>query len=333
MKKMRYTYSILFVLLVLAILLAICWGSYAMSPMDVVRTLLGNGTKLQHITIFTLRLPRMIVALLVGVALSTAGGLLQTITKNDLADSGILGINAGAALAAVVFISVQGDSYYQALGSLSIFVLPFVAMLGALLAALLIYKLAYRRGIQPQRLLLIGIGVNIAITALISFYSFKGSAQDYNRILVWTSGSLWGSSWSYAFAIAPMILFICYLVYREHRKMDVMVLGDEVAIGLGVDVEKERKKLLLYAVLLAGCATAVAGSISFLGLLAPHIAKKLVGPRHKQFLFVSALLSSMLILVADSFSRNLFSPLEIPVGITISLIGVPYFIYLMMKEA
>lgn len=333
MKKMRYTYSILFVLLVLAILLAICWGSYAMSPMDVVRTLLGNGTKLQHITIFTLRLPRMMVALLVGVALSTAGGLLQTITKNDLADSGILGINAGAALAAVVFISFQGDSYYQALGSLSIFVLPFVAMLGALLAALLIYKLAYRRGIQPQRLLLIGIGVNIAITALISFYSFKGSAQDYNRILVWTSGSLWGSSWSYAFAIAPMILFICYLVYREHRKMDVMVLGDEVAIGLGVDIEKERKKLLLYAVLLAGCATAVAGSISFLGLLAPHIAKKLVGPRHKQFLFVSALLSSMLILVADSFSRNIFSPLEIPVGITISLIGVPYFIYLMMKEA
>lgn len=331
-KRQSILYVILGILLLLALLLAISWGSYSMSPIEVIRTLAGQGTKLQSITIFTLRLPRIAIAILVGIALSTAGGILQTVTKNALADSGILGINAGAAFVAILFIAMQSDSYYQTLGTFSIFVLPFAAMLGAMIVAFLIYKLAYHNGIQPQRLLLMGIGVNIAITAMISFYGFKGSTQDYNRIIVWTSGSLWGSSWSYVMAIAPIILVISFLVYRNHKKMDVMQLGDEVAIGLGLDVEHQRKKLLCYAVLLAGSATAVAGNISFLGLLAPHIAKAIVGPRHRQFLIISAFVSVILMLVADSVSRNVFAPLEIPVGITISLIGVPYFIYLMLKE-
>ena len=122
------------------------------------------------------------------------------------------------------------------------------------------------------------------------------------------------------------------IVLLNHKKLDVLNLSDELAISLGLNIEKERKKFLSYAVILAGTATAFAGNIGFLGLISPHIAKKLVGPYHKNFMVISAMISVIIILVADAVSRNLFSPIEIPVGITVSIFGVPYFIYLMMKE-
>lgn len=325
-------FSILLFFAVLSLLIGICWGTYQISPWRVLQTLLGNGSKLEHITVFTIRLPRLLVAMLVGAALAVAGGILQTVTQNELADASMIGINAGAALAAVLFISMQSDIYYKELGNWSIYLLPFVAMLGAMIAAVVLYMLAYRQGIRPQRLLLTGIGINIAINAVVIFVNFRGSITDYNRILIWTTGSLWGSGWKYFWVILPIITLVILTVLYHHKRMDLLNLGDEVAIGLGVAVEKERKKLLFWAVLLAGSATAVAGNISFLGLLAPHLAKKLVGPAHKYFLPAAACIGVVIIVLADSMSRNLFSPIEIPVGITISLLGVPYFMYLMIKE-
>lgn len=334
MKKMHYRLicSILFALLILAVLLSLSWGSYPMSLYDVGKTLLGQGSHMQKIALFTLRLPRICIAMLVGSALAIAGGLLQNITKNDLADAGIIGINAGAALAAVLFIFTQGTYYYQTMSHFSVFVLPVIALLGAMLSTGLIYLISSRKELHPQRLLLTGIGVNIAINALISFLTFKGSAGDYNRVLVWTNGSLWGSSWSYVLAISPILFIVLCLVFYRHKTLDMMNLGDELATGLGIHVEKERKRMLCYAVILAGCATAVAGNISFLGLLGPHIARSVTGSQHKRYLPVSMMIAMIIILFADSVSRNLFSPLEIPTGITISLIGVPYFVYLMLKE-
>lgn len=331
-KRLWASYSICILLLFAVVLLSLCWGSYAISLDRICSTLLGNGTNMEQVAVFTLRLPRICIALLIGSALALSGGLLQSVTKNDLADSGILGINAGASLAAVLFIFGQGTLYYQAMQKTSILALPIVALIGAFASAGLIYLISSRKGIRPQRLLLTGIGVNIAINALISFITFKGSAGDYNRVLVWTSGSLWGSSWTYVIAILPIILLVIGAICYHHKTLDILTLGDEVATGLGVHVGKARKRFLCYAVLLAGSATAVAGNISFLGLLGPHIAKTLVGYKHKHSLLLSMVISSILIVFADSLSRNVFSPLEIPVGITISLIGVPYFIYLMIKE-
>lgn len=319
-------------LLLTSFAVTLCWGSYQVSVGEVISTLLGNGTKLQNIAVLSIRLPRLLVGAFVAIALSTAGAMLQTITKNDLADTGIIGINAGAAVAAVLFITYQTANYYSELGSLSIFVLPFMAIVGAGIASFVIYMLSSRKGIKPKRLLLIGIGLNAGLNAFISFFTFRGGVGDYNRVLVWTSGSLWGSGWSYVKVIVPIVTIMFILVLLNHKKLDVLNLSDEIALSLGLNLERERKKFLSFAVILAGTATAFAGNIGFLGLIAPHIARKLVGSYHKYFVTLSAMISVIIILLADAVSRNLFSPIEIPVGITVSIFGVPYFIYLMMKE-
>ena len=331
-RKMILTVVILAIFLLTAFAVSLCWGTYQISVVDVVKTLFGQGTKLQQTAIFNIRLPRLLVGVFVGIGLSTAGAILQTITKNDLADTGIIGINAGAAVAAVLFITYQTGAYYSELGRLSIFVLPFVAIIGAGVTAIVIYLLSSRKGMKPRRLLLIGIGLNAGLNAFISFMTFRGGVGDYNRVLIWTSGSLWGSGWSYVRVIIPIIIIFFVIVMLSHKKLDVLNLSDEMAVGLGLNIERERKKFLTYAVILAGTATAFAGNIAFLGLLAPHIARRLVGSYHKHFVAIAAMTSTVIILLADAVSRNLFSPIEIPVGITVSIFGVPYFIYLMMKE-
>ena len=331
-KKTKWIIALIIALLLISCMITLSWGSYHIATPDVIRTLFGGGTKMQNIAIFSIRLPRLLVGAFVAIALSTAGAMLQTMTKNDLADTGIMGINAGAALAAVLFITYQTADYYSELGSLSIFVLPFMAIIGASISAYAIYMLSSRKGIRPKRLLLMGIGFNAGINAIISFFTFRGGVGDYNRVLIWTSGSLWGSGWNYVKVIAPIVTILFIVVILNNKKLDVMNLSDESAIALGLNLEKERKKFLCYAVILAGTATAFAGNIGFLGLISPHIARRLVGPYHKRFMSVSAVISVIIILIADAVSRNLFSPIEIPVGITVSIFGVPYFIYLMMKE-
>ncbi|GAA0116584.1 FecCD family ABC transporter permease [Clostridium senegalense] len=331
-KRFKVVLSILIVLLSISFVVTLCWGTYKVSAIDVINTFLGNGTRAQNTAILDIRLPRILVGVFVAIALSTAGAILQTITKNDLADTGIIGINAGAAVVAVLFITYQTGSYYSELGEFSIFVLPFMAILGAGITAFVIYMMSSRNGIRPKRLLLIGIGLNAGLNAFITFITFRGGVGDYNRILVWTSGSLWGSGWNYAKVVIPIVSIMFILVLLNHKKLDVLNLSDELAISLGLNLEKERKKLLSYVVILAGTATAFAGNIGFLGLISPHMARKLVGPYHKNFLVISAMISVIIVILADAVSRNLFSPIEIPVGITVSIFGVPYFIYLMMKE-
>ena len=320
------------IFLLAAMLISLIWGTYSISVKDVFNTLFGQGSKLQNTTIFQLRLPRICIALFVGIALSTAGCVLQSVTRNPLAEPGMIGINAGAALAVVLFISIKSTAYYSALSAATVFMIPVFALAGSLLSSLLIYFLAYKKGISPNRLILTGIGVNAGINAFITLYQLNMSKGDYNQALTWISGSLWGSSWIYFIFLAPAVLLLTIIVLYKSRTLDVYALGDETASGLGVSVQRESRILLLLAVALSALATSVAGNIAFLGLLGPHIAKKLVGAAHKRQIITGAMISAALIIAADSISRNLFSPLEVPVGITLSIVGVPYFIYLMLKE-
>lgn len=335
MKKYSFRFILisLLICLVLAIGFSLSWGSYQINIFRIPAILFGAGNKLENIAIFTLRLPRILVAIAVGSALAIAGGLLQTLTKNDLADSGIIGINAGAALGAVLFISMQGVNYYETLGEFSIFMLPVIAIVGAIFASLLVYFLAYHKGINAKKILLIGIGINMAINAVIIFVTSRGSITDYNQILVWISGSLWGSGWKYVVVVIPIVVIIFCIVFYHFKILNIIQLGDEVSTGLGIMVEKSRRKFLFAAVLLAGTATAVAGNISFLGLICPHLARRMIGPNQQYVLPISAILGMIIIVVADAIARNIFSPLELPVGVAISLVGVPYFIYLMLKES
>lgn len=332
-KRVGISYLIVGSILIMVCLFSMSIGKYTMSVSDIVKTLAGMGTKMQETVIYSIRLPRICVAVFVGAALSTAGCILQTVTKNELAESGIIGLNAGSSLAVILLISSGGSLYYEKIGNWTIFFMPFISILGSFLAMLLIYGLAYKKKkVTPTRLILTGIGVNAGINAIITVYQMNMSKGDYNQALTWINGSLWGTNWNYFYFLAPITILMIFLTFYKSKILDVLDFGDELATGLGVAVEKERRILLFFAVVLAAVATSVAGNISFLGLLGPHIAKKLCGPVHSRQIPIAAGISAIIIAAADLISKNLFSPLEIPVGITISVIGVPYFIYLMIRE-
>lgn len=332
-RRIQKILGLLLLAFIISAVVYLSWGSYQISLTDIFLTFIGRGSAFQETALLTIRSPRMLVAICVGVALATSGGIIQTITKNELADPGIIGINAGAAVAAIAVVSFQTTYYYSQLGSFSMYLLPLAAIIGAGLSAGLIYFLSSYKGIKPKKMILIGLGINAGLNAFMTFFIFRGGVGEYNRVLIWTSGSLWGTGWEYAKIILPLVSALFCLVLLNHKKLDILQLSDEHITSLGLNRNKERKKMLLYAVILAGGATAFAGNIGFIGLICPNIAKKLVGPSHKYILLVSALVSAIILLCADAVSRNLFSPLEIPVGLIISIFGVPYFMYLIIKES
>ncbi|MED1419683.1 iron ABC transporter permease [Bacillus smithii] len=331
-KRVIWITTVFIILILFTILISLQLGSFSIKPLEVVQTFLGQGTTKQEIVLFSMRLPRIVMAILVGTALAVSGAILQSITKNDLADPGIMGISSGAALAVVMYIYFMNGNVYDGVSNLTIWTMPVVAFFGSILGAVLIYLFAWKKGINPTRLILIGIGINSAFQALMIIFQLRFTTQEFNRVMVWISGSIWGTSWIYVITILPWIIVFLFFAIYKARFLDVFLLGDPLSIGLGVQVEKVRRILIFFAVALAGVATSVAGTISFLGLISPHIARKIVGPKHKLLLPVSALVGTLLLLISDTIARNIVAPAEIPVGIVVSIIGVPYFLYLMVKE-
>lgn len=330
-KSLFFTAGLVILLLILG-LAALMIGSYSISPKEVLETFLGKGTSLQEFTIYQIRLPRVILAVIVASALSVSGGILQGITRNPLSEPGMIGINAGAALFVVLWISSGTSAYYSSLSMTTILFIPLIAMAGSLLSVIFIYLFSYKKGIRPVRFILTGIGINSGISAVITFYQLNMSKGDYNQVLTWTNGSLWGSSWNYILLTLPAVLLLIVLTLIRSRTLDVLSLGDELSAGVGVSIQKEMVFFLVTAAFLAALATAVAGNIAFLGLLGPQIARRIAGPTHRKMLPLAAFISSIILILADTAARNLFSPVEIPVGIIVSVFGVPYFIYLMIKE-
>ncbi|MDZ7704729.1 MAG: iron ABC transporter permease [Trueperaceae bacterium] len=311
-------------LIVVAVLVSLNLGFIKIPPVDVLKTFFGQGTSQQELVLFQFRLPRIVLALLVGGSLALSGAILQSVSQNGLADPGILGINAGAGLAVVGLLIVGTGS--------SAFLLPAVAFLGAAATAALIYALAYKDGsVTPSRLLLVGIAINAGIAATILVLSMRMDRQLYSYAVAWLSGTIAGTSWDYVFALLPWTLLLVPLTFAKARTLDVLSLGDMLATGLGAAVERQRLILLGVAVALAGSAVAVGGGIGFVGLVGPHLARRLVGPNHRVMLPTTALAGALLLVVADSLARNLFAPVEMPVGVVVAAIGAPYFLYLLAK--
>ena len=319
------------ILLAAAVCLSLTMGSYQMTLEEIFATFFGKGNRLWEFTIYESRLPRIVLAVIVASALGISGCILQAVTRNPLAEPGVVGINAGAALMVVLWIAAGTKAYYSVLPVSSAMLMPAVAMFGSLLSLAVVCALSYKQGIGAIRFILCGIGVNAAINAVISFCQLSMSKGDFNQVLTWTNGSLWGSSWNYIVLTIPPVLVLGGVAVCRAKVLDVLALGDELASGVGLSVHRERPFFLVLATLLAACATAVAGNIAFLALLGPQLAKKLAGNQHKVILPLSAMIASILLVGADVIARTLFSPIEIPVGIVVSIVGVPYFIYLMLK--
>lgn len=329
-KKPLLIMGLLFVLILLSFFISLNMGYIRMAPMEVLKTLIGFGTEKDQLVLFQFRLPRMVIALLIGAGLAISGAILQGVSQNGLAEPGILGINAGAGLAVVLFIFFfQGST--ASLGTWSMFALPFAALVGGGFAAFLIYILAWKKGVTPVRLILVGIGVNAAFAAALIIFQLKMNPRDFMQATIWLSGSIWNSNWKFVLTILPWIMILLPYTLYKARYLNILHLGDYVATGLGAAVEKERRILLVLAVALAGACVAVGGGISFLGLVAPHLARRIVGPKHQVMLPTAALMGALLLLVADTIGRNILSPSEIPVGLVVSALGAPYFIYLLIK--
>lgn len=311
-----------------AVVICVGLGSKTISPVGVIRALLGIGDSSDSMIIYSLRMPRVLIAVMVGSALAVSGALLQGIVRNPLTSPDIIGITGGASLGTVVFIL-----YFS---HLSIRFMPLSAIIGAFAAAFLIYLFAYRRGITPLRLVLIGIGMATALTAvtymLILTASFTPTAVAV-KAFTFMTGSIFGVSWEKDVStLLPwiIVLFPIALIYARH--LNVQELGDEVATSVGSSVHVKRTILLIISVALAGAAVAIGGAINFIGLMAPHIARKLVGPSYGGVIPVSALIGSLVLLLSDLIARIAFIPLDIPAGVFTAAIGAPFFIYLLYRH-
>jgi iron complex transport system permease protein len=317
---------IIFILIIVAILISINTGTIRLSPIKVFETLIGKGTKKSNTILFDFRLPRIVMAMLVGAGLAVSGNLLQSISRNNLADPGILGINSGAGLAVAAYIMFTSKEIIKIP-----MMMPLIALLGALISAFIIYLISGREGVSPVKLSLVGIGVDMALKAIMLLLSIKMDPRTHTYITVWISGSIWGTNWKYVLAVLPWILLLFPYVIYKSRVLNVLNLGEEVATGIGLHVNRERLYLMLTSVALAGACVALGGGIPFVGLIVPHMARIVVGPKHQYSIPTSALLGALVLLIADTIGRNLISPGEIPAGIVVSAIGAPYFIYLLSK--
>ncbi|MFJ7684009.1 FecCD family ABC transporter permease [Peribacillus butanolivorans] len=328
-KKQRWILGVLFALIIITIIMGTSLGYSNLSYDRLIPTLFGQGTFKEEFILFSVRLPRIIITLLAGMALALSGAILQGITRNDLADPGIIGINSGAGVAiAVFFLFFPIDT-----GSF-VYMIPLVAFIGALLTACLIYVLSYKRrvGLEPVRLVLIGVGFSMALSGMTIVLISSAERSKVDFISKWLAGNIWGTDWPFIWAILPwLVILIPFTLYKANR-LNLLGLSEPVAIGVGVSIEKERIVLLITAVALAAAAVSVTGGIAFIGLMAPHIAKSLVGPRNQLFIPIAILIGGWLLLLADTIGRNIVEPEGIPAGIMVALIGGPYFMYLLLKK-
>jgi iron complex transport system permease protein len=301
-------------------------GEYPISPLDIVKTVLGldTGNRDHAFVIHNLRLPRTLVAFMVGVALAISGTIFQGLTRNPLADPAIIGINAGASLAAVTAIVL--------FPSAPIYTLPLSAFAGALLMAGLIYWLAWNNGSSPILFILMGIGLDAIATAITSLLITFGEIYDVSNALVWLAGSVYGRTWEQVFLLLPWLIVFVPMALTLARHLNALNLGDDVAKGLGSHVEWQRGLLVLVGVALAGAGVATAGMIGFVGLIAPHLGRQLVGTNHEGLIPISALLGGMIVVMADLLGRTLFAPIELPCGVVTAAIGAPYFLYLLIRN-
>ncbi|CAM5190276.1 transport system permease [Lysinibacillus sphaericus] len=328
--------TILLLLILGASYLHLTNGVFDMSVMDVLKTLLRIEPNPKFdLVIFEFRLPRIVIAALVGVGLGMAGVVLQGITRNGLADPGILGINAGAGAAVVIFMFFFQLRVVTADISswLSILMMPIFGFVGGTMAAALIFSFAMKNGhLDMQRLILTGIAINSGFGALSLFLSLKMNAQDYESAAVWMAGSIYNANWIFVVSMLPWLLLLGFYVYRKSYLLDYFQLEEDSITSLGIALEKEKMKLLLASVGLVSACVSVSGSIGFIGLMAPHIAKQLVGIQHRYVMPVSALIGACLLVLADFIGKTVFAPSELAVGIVVSIIGIPYFLYLLVKS-
>lgn len=310
-------------------ILSIGLGDYPLTPIEVIQTLFGKGSEMDELVVYHFRLPRAIISLLVGSALAVAGAILQGMIRNPLASPDILGVTGGASVFVVAFLTIFSNED-NAL-TVSISWLPLAAFLGATVIAYFVYLLSWKKGVSPIRLVLIGIGISALAQALTTLLMILGPIYRASQANIWITGSVNGSDWGDVAILTPWIVVLIIISLFFARKVNIQELGDDIAKGVGGKVQLERFLLLTISTALVGGAVAFAGGIGFVGLIAPHIARRIVGSAYGVLIPLSAVIGGILVMASDLLGRTLFLPLEVPAGVFTAAIGAPYFIYLLFK--
>ncbi|MEI9599835.1 iron ABC transporter permease [Moellerella wisconsensis] len=275
-----------------------------------------------------IRLPRILLAILIGLALAVSGAIMQGLFRNPLADPGLLGISSGAALAVAAFIVIPFSlpSILANYGHLS------AAFVGSLAVSMIIFSLNRLSSGNLSRLLLAGIAINALCMSFVGVLSYISDDQQLRTFSLWMMGSLGKVDWQSLLIATSVILPTCFICFLQGKKLNLLQLGDEDAHYLGLQVERTKFTLLLLSALLIGCAVAMSGVIGFIGLVVPHLIRMTFGPDHRWLLPGSALVGAILLLIADTIARTLVAPAEIPVGLLTGLIGGPYFLWLILRQ-
>lgn len=331
MKNRHYiaTFVILAALLLGLFFLHLQAGFHYFTKEHLLAILFFGGTPEERLTVFDFRMVRSILAVLIGMGLAVSGAVFQTISKNELASPSLLGVNAGAALA--VMLLIYGSSSATGLG---IWQQPLAAVVGGALAAALVFFLSHRRGrmTSTYNLVLNGIAVTAGLHALQILLLVSLDPTRFQQVNTWLIGSIFGNSWTHVDILFFIVLAGLLFLLANHETLDLLALREETALGLGLRVNRTRFVLLMAAVVLASSCVAVGGSIGFVGLICPHIARRLVGVAHCRYLPVTALLGGILLVAADYTARVIIAPDEMLVGLVVSLIGAPYFLYILVRS-
>jgi iron complex transport system permease protein len=325
------------VLTLVAAVIAIGIGAVRIEPAQVIAILLRQvGIALpvafedqQQAVLLSIRLPRVLLGLMVGSSLAVAGAAMQGLFRNPLADPGLVGVSSGAAFAAVLVI-VLGVTVFDAS---NLYALPVAAFLGGLATTLLIGRIASSDGrVSISTMLLAGIAIAALTGAGTGLLTFAANDAQLRSITFWGLGSLGGATWELVLSAAPFLILATLMLPRVARALNAMLLGEAEAGHLGVNVERVKRTVIICTALAVGSSVAVAGVIGFVGLVVPHLVRLAIGPDHRGLIPASALLGSSLLVAADVIARTVVAPAELPIGIVTSLLGAPFFLWLLMKK-
>ena len=331
-RKLNFNILIIF-LLVIVIIFSLFYGAVRVPILEVIKILLNKiGITNYEITrksfisiVYYVRFPRIMTAVIVGGALAVCGCTMQSLLKNPIADSGIIGISSGASLGAVISIALGLSSKY-------IFAMPLFSIFFSLLISAIVYRLSTLRGKSDNLLLILsGIAISSFVGAISSIILTNLMESQIKEYIFWSIGSLSGRRWEhFLFGIGP-IIFLSFILFYHGKELNILLLGDEEAKSLGINIRKMRKKILVIVAVLTAVSVCISVNIGFVGLVVPHILRKIIGADNRKLLKGSFLAGAFFLTLSDLISRVILAPSEISVGIITSLIGAPYFIYLIIK--
>ncbi|MFT5999294.1 MAG: iron complex transport system permease protein [Neolewinella sp.] len=326
--------SVLLLLLLLALLFGgVMTGAYELSAAEVWRALTGRSEELEYFLVWQVRIPRLLLAVVVGAALAVTGAATQGLFRNPLAEPTLIGVTSGAMLFAVLMLVMSAKLLVGFPVWLQQVSVSLAAFLGALLTTGLVYRLAAGRGrLNVTTMLLAGIAIAALAGAFTGLMVYQSTESQLRDITFWSLGSLGGANWTQVAIAAPLIIIGSYFLRREALALNAFLLGEQEAVQLGFRVDRVKRRVIVWVALLVGVCISLTGLIGFVGLIIPHLLRLWQGTDYRRLLLYSGLLGGSFLLGADTLARTIVAPAELPIGILTALVGAPFFLWLLLRE-